>query len=130
MGVCDEETAACKQDRKDYDDAKFNRGTAEGEINAANSDRTAALAIIAGGLTVTAGGAAIGWTGVGIAVGLFGFAGTCVGSYRLGKADEQLANARRACQDARKRMKDAYDASLNDCKNAECRPSSDIPACP
>src|SRR5205814_749744 len=85
MSKCDDESPACKQDVKDYNDAAFEKATAEGTINRLNTEIDAASKLAAAGGAAAAGGfttAAIsGWTGIGAGIGLaLGFIGTATAS--------------------------------------------------
>lgn len=137
MGKCDDESPACKQDLKDYNDAAFDKASADGRTTAATSDLdyytkllAAAGVAVGAGLTV---GALSGWTGIGLGAGLLvaGLAdlgaGYCIGCLSIAKRDRDAA--RLDCEAARGKMKTAYDKSLTDCRDADCRPPAAIPAC-
>lgn len=138
MGKCDDESAACKQDMKDYNDAEFDRQTAIQSINQLSDDFTQAKAALAAALSVTAGGVAVGlatsWTGVGLIVGIVvgvgGAAATLALSLKVRDIQDRLDKARQDCAAARLRMKQAYDKSLTARKEEDCRPSATIAACP
>jgi hypothetical protein len=137
MGKCDDESPACNQDSKDYNDAAFDKASADGRTTAATSDLdyytkllAAAGVAVGAGLTVAALSS---WTGIGLLTGLVVAgvadlgAGYCLG--RLNTAKSQRDQARRDCETARAKMKAAYDRSLIDCRDADCRPAAAIPAC-
>jgi|SRR5688572_18433883 len=137
MGKCDDESAACKQDNKDYTDASFERGTAEQkikqltlEIDSGEKAFGAAAATAGVGVAIMWGA---GWTGVGAIVGGVIGVGAAVTALALAKKiaglKEQRAQARKDCDAARAKMKAAYDKSLTDCMDADCRPSANIPLC-
>jgi hypothetical protein len=129
---CRDESAACHQDRVDYDHAKDDRNTAAGQINIALTDHDNALAILAAGLSAMAAGYAFGIAtfGVSLLVATGGGLATGYGAGLLIRANAALAKARQACEDARSRMRKAYDKSLTDCKHSDCRPPLDTSACP
>ena|SRR5688500_12079850 len=137
MSKCDDESAACKQDNKDYTDAAFDRGTAEQTIKQLTAEIDTGEKAVAAATTAAGVGLAImwgaGWTGVGAIAGAVIGIGSGVTALALAKRvaglKDQRAKARKDCDAARAKMKAAYDKSLTDCQDADCRPSANIPLC-
>lgn len=138
MGKCDDESPECKKDIKDYSDAAFERATAEQAINQANDLISRAEKGVAAGGATAAGGLGLaggaGWTGAGLVVGLgiaaLGVGITIGGLIGVASAQSKRDQGRKDCEAARQRMKAAYDKSLVDCKDGDCRPSPVAAPCP
>jgi hypothetical protein len=66
---------------------------------------------------------------VGGVIGVGSAVTTAALAKKLADLKAKRAQARKDCNAARIKMKAAYDKSLIDCMDADCRPSANIPLC-
>jgi len=137
MPNCEDESAACKQDRKDYDSAATERDASEkriytfaDEVKKAGADLVASAGTAAVGVAVAWGA---GWTGIGVILGgviaVGGVFAAGVSEHKLQAAKQKLADERAYCETWRQKMEDARQKAGTDCKDPDCVPPAPQP-CP
>lgn len=118
--ACKDPSAKCRKARQEYDEAEFDRSRCEARLNELKDIRAGGTSAVGVGGVILAGVVVvtgpIGWIG---AVGLTLFA---AGLGSAAFAQREIDQVRSQCEDARRRMFEAYQRAGKKCSQAGCLP--------